>query len=40
MAFAIAKFASAVVYITMNGNVFVGSKVRKDRESGTFVAAQ
>jgi len=40
MAFAIAQFASAGVYITMNGNVFVGSKVRKDRESGTFVAAQ
>jgi len=40
MAFAIAQFASAGVYITMNGNVFGGSKVRKDRESGTFVAAQ
>ena len=38
MAFAIAQFASAGVYITMNGNVFAGDKVRKDRESESFVA--
>ena len=38
MAFAIAQFASPGVYITMNGNVFAGDKVRKDRGSGSFVA--
>lgn len=38
MAFAIAQFAPPGVYITMNGNVFAGDKVRKDRESGSFVA--
>jgi len=37
MAFATAQFAAPGVYITMNGNVFAGDQVRKDRESGRFV---
>jgi L-asparaginase len=37
MAFAIAQSAPPGVYITMNGTVFSGDNVRKDRESGCFV---
>jgi len=37
MAFAISQYAPPGVYITMNGNVFAGDKVKKDRESGCFV---
>lgn len=37
MAFAIAQSAPPGVYITMNGTVFNGSKVRKDRQSGRFI---
>ena len=37
MAFAIAQSALPGVYITMNGHVFAGDKVRKDRDSGSFV---
>lgn len=40
MAFAIAQFAPAGVYITMNGNVFKGNEVRKDRATGRFVATE
>ncbi|HEX2583917.1 MAG TPA: asparaginase domain-containing protein [Steroidobacteraceae bacterium] len=37
MAFAIAQFAPSGIYITMNGNVFAGDKVKKDREAGSFI---
>lgn len=37
MAFATAQMAPAGVYITMNGQVFRGDKVRKDRQSARFV---
>jgi L-asparaginase len=38
MAFAAVQAAAPGVYITMNGSVFNGTHVRKDREAGTFVA--
>lgn len=38
MAFATAQVAPPGVYITMNGSVFRGDKVIKDREAGQFVA--
>jgi L-asparaginase len=38
MAFATAQVAPPGVYITMNGSVFRGDKVVKDREAGRFVA--
>jgi L-asparaginase len=38
MAFAAAQVAPPGVYITMNGSVFRGDKVVKDREAGRFVA--
>ena len=38
MAFATAQVAAPGVYITMNGSVFRGDKVVKDRELGRFVA--
>lgn len=38
MAFATAQVAPPGVYITMNGSVFSGDKVVKDRELGRFVA--
>ncbi|HTN14379.1 MAG TPA: asparaginase domain-containing protein [Sphingomonadaceae bacterium] len=38
MAFATAQAAQPGVYITMNGTVFDGLNVRKDREQGTFLA--
>jgi L-asparaginase len=38
MAFATAQVAPPGVYITMNGSVFRGDKVVKDRELGRFVA--
>ena len=38
MAFATAQVAPPGVYITMNGSVFRGDKVAKDRELGRFVA--
>ncbi|CDO36941.1 MULTISPECIES: asparaginase domain-containing protein [Novosphingobium] len=37
MAFACCQAAKPGVWITMNGSVFDGLKVRKDREAGTFV---
>lgn len=37
MAFACCQTAAPGVWITMNGSVFDGLKVRKDREAGTFV---
>jgi L-asparaginase len=37
MAFAIAQTHSAGVYITMNGSVFRGDEVVKDRERGSFI---
>jgi len=37
MAFACCQAAPAGVWITMNGSVFDGLKVRKDREAGRFV---
>ena len=37
MAFAIAQTASPGIYITMNGSVFRGDEVEKDRERGAFV---
>ncbi|GGC40054.1 asparaginase [Novosphingobium marinum] len=37
MAFACAQVARPGIYITMNGTVFDGLKVRKDREAGAFV---
>jgi L-asparaginase len=39
MAFATAQVAPPGVYITMNGSVFRGDKVVKDRTLGRFVAA-
>jgi L-asparaginase len=38
MAFAAAQVAAPGVYITMNGTVFRGDRVIKDRELGRFVA--
>lgn len=38
MAFACCQAAGPGVYITMNGSVFDGLAVRKDRERGAFVA--
>jgi L-asparaginase len=38
MAFAIAQAAAPGVYITMNGTVFDGTRVTKDRAQGVFVA--
>ncbi|KPH64805.1 asparaginase domain-containing protein [Novosphingobium aerophilum] len=38
MAFACTQSAPEGVWITMNGSVFNGLKVRKDREAGKFVA--
>lgn len=38
MAFATAQVAPPGVYITMNGSVFRGDKVMKDREAGRFIA--
>lgn len=38
MAFATAQVAAPGVYITMNGSVFDGTRVRKDREQAQFVA--
>jgi L-asparaginase len=38
MAFATAQVAPPGVYITMNGSVFRGDKVVKDRDAGRFVA--
>lgn len=38
MAFATAQVAAPGVYITMNGSVFDGTHVRKDREQARFVA--
>ena len=38
MAFATAQVAPPGVYITMNGSVFRGDRVVKDRELGRFVA--
>jgi len=40
MAFATAQTAAPGVYITMNGQVFRGHRVRKDREGGRFVATE
>ena len=40
MAFATAQVAPPGVYITMNGSVFRGDKVVKDREAGRFVAVE
>ena len=40
MAFATAQVAAPGVYITMNGSVFPGLGVRKDREKGAFVPIQ
>lgn len=37
MAFACCQAAPPGVWITMNGSVFDGLKVRKDRQAGTFV---
>ena len=37
MAFAIAQFTTSGGYMTMNGSVFNTDKVRKDRESGSFL---
>jgi len=37
MAFACCQTAAPGVWITMNGSVFDGLKVRKDRDAGTFV---
>lgn len=37
MAFACCQTAAPGVWITMNGSVFDGLKVRKDREAGSFV---
>lgn len=37
MAFACCQAAAPGVWITMNGSVFDGLKVRKDRDAGTFV---
>ncbi len=37
MAFAVAQIAPPGVYITMNGSVFDGNKVAKDRDMGQFV---
>jgi L-asparaginase len=37
MAFACCQAAAPGVWITMNGSVFDGLKVRKDREAGTFI---
>jgi L-asparaginase len=37
MAFAIVQTHSAGVYITMNGSVFRGDEVVKDRERGSFI---
>jgi L-asparaginase len=39
MAFATAQIATPGVYITMNGTVFDGLKVIKDRKAGMFVEA-
>jgi L-asparaginase len=38
MAFAIVQAADPGVYVAMNGTVFDGTRVRKDREAGRFVA--
>ena len=38
MAFATAQVAAPGVWIAMNGQVFDGMKVRKDRAAGKFVA--
>jgi L-asparaginase len=38
MAFATAQIAPPGVWITMNGTVFAGDRVRKDRERNAFVA--
>jgi len=40
MAFATAQTASPGVYITINGSVFRGDEVVKDRERGSFVLRQ
>ncbi|NJO13594.1 MAG: asparaginase [Gammaproteobacteria bacterium] len=40
MAFAVAQTAAPGVYITMNGQVFLGHRVRKDRAGGRFVATE
>ncbi|HKT84548.1 MAG TPA: asparaginase domain-containing protein [Novosphingobium sp.] len=37
MAFACCQTAGPGVWITMNGSVFDGLKVRKDRDAGTFI---
>jgi L-asparaginase len=37
MAFAVAQTANAGVYITMNGQVFRGNEVQKDRSASRFV---
>jgi dipeptidyl aminopeptidase/acylaminoacyl peptidase len=37
MAFAIAQIHTAGIYITMNGSVFRGDEVVKDRERGSFI---
>jgi L-asparaginase len=37
MAFAVAQIAAPGVYIAMNGTVFRGNEVRKDRKAGRFV---
>lgn len=40
MAFATAQAAAPGVYITMNGTVFDGTRVVKDRDRGAFVAVE
>ena len=37
MAFAAAQTAAPGVYIAMSGQVFDGTKVRKDRDAGRFI---
>jgi len=39
MAFGCCQAAAPGVWITMNGSVFDGLRVRKDRAAGTFVEA-
>ena len=40
MAFATAQIAAPGVWIAMNGTIFDGTKVRKDRSINSFVAAE
>ncbi len=40
MAFATAQVAAPGVWIAMNGTIFDGTKVRKDRSINSFVAAE